>query len=81
MRNDGSLIWTFDPAKPTFASGGPVGPNLTPRISVVRTKAGYLGQVEVAGEIAWESKPYSTSEKAGRKAEAHRTKCLVEAFA
>lgn len=71
----------FDGSKSDGVNAGPFGPNLTPKINVVRTKAGYLGQVEVAGEIAWESKPYATPEKAGEKAEAHRTKRLVEAFA
>lgn len=71
-------------AQPTrLATGGAVASStsLTPRVEVVRIKAGHVGQIIVANEIAWESKPYATSEKAREKAEAHLIKRAVEQYA
>lgn len=71
-------------AQPTrLATGGVIASStsLTPRVEVVRIKAGYVGQIVVAGEIAWESKPYATEHKAGTKADKHRAERLIAQYA
>lgn len=50
-------------------------------ISVARVTGGYLGQVTVADEIAWESETYwQTAEQAREDAQLHAIKKLRKVF-